>query len=58
MLYWALAFFLMAVVAAALGFGSIASASVSIAQMMFVFFLVLCVVSLILELTRGRNSRL
>jgi uncharacterized membrane protein YtjA (UPF0391 family) len=55
MLNWALAFFLVAIVAAAFGFGGIASASASIAQVIFVIFLVLFVLSLIFGLVRGRR---
>lgn len=41
MLYWAIAFFLVALAAAALGFGGIASATAGIAQILFVVFLAL-----------------
>jgi uncharacterized membrane protein YtjA (UPF0391 family) len=57
MLYWALAFFLVAIIAAAFGFGGIASASASIAQIIFVIFLVLFVLSLVFGLMRGRGPR-
>ena len=41
MLYWALVFFVVAIVAAVFGFGGIASASAGIAQILFFVFLVL-----------------
>ena len=54
MLKWALAFFLVAIVAAALGFGGIASASAEVAQILFFVFLVLFVVVLVANFARGR----
>ncbi|MBV8568237.1 MAG: DUF1328 domain-containing protein [Methylobacteriaceae bacterium] len=53
MLYWALVFFVIAIVAAALGFGGIAGAAVSIAQVIFYIALILLVVSLVMGLMRG-----
>lgn len=47
MLYWALVFFVLAIVAAAFGFGGIASAFVGIAKILFVVFLVVFVLMLI-----------
>ena len=44
MLGWALAFFILAIVAAALGFGGVAGASAGIAQILFFVFLALLVV--------------
>jgi uncharacterized membrane protein YtjA (UPF0391 family) len=49
MLYWALIFLVFALVAAAFGFGGIASASASIAQILFI---VLFVASLIFGFVR------
>jgi uncharacterized membrane protein YtjA (UPF0391 family) len=54
MLYWALIFLLVAIVAGALGFGGIAGASAGIAKILFFIFLVLLVVSLIAHVSRGR----
>ena len=54
MLYWALIFFIVALVAGALGFGGLAEASSSIAQILFYLFLVLFVISLIVGLVRRR----
>jgi uncharacterized membrane protein YtjA (UPF0391 family) len=47
MLYYALVFLLIAVVAAALGFGGIAGTATEFARVLFFVFLVLFVVSLI-----------
>jgi uncharacterized membrane protein YtjA (UPF0391 family) len=47
MLYWAMVFLVIALVAAVLGFGALAGASAWIAQVLFVLFLVLFVVSLL-----------
>ncbi|MCA0994430.1 MULTISPECIES: DUF1328 domain-containing protein [Roseobacteraceae] len=52
MLYWALLFFVVAIVAALFGFGGIASASAGIAQVLFFIFLVLFVVTLIMRFVR------
>jgi uncharacterized membrane protein YtjA (UPF0391 family) len=52
MLGWALAFFLIAIVAAVFGFGGIAAGAATIAQVLFFLFLVLFVVSLIMGLVR------
>ena len=47
MLNWAVTFFIIAVIAAVLGFTSIAGSAIDIAKVLFVVFLVLAVVSLI-----------
>jgi uncharacterized membrane protein YtjA (UPF0391 family) len=47
MLYWALTFFLVALVAAILGFGGIAIAAAGIAKLLFFIFLVLFIISLV-----------
>lgn len=47
MLSYSIAFLLIAIVAAALGFGGIAGTATGIAQVLFVVFLILFVVSLI-----------
>ena len=52
MLYWALAFFIFALVAALLGFGGIAVASAGIAKILFVVFLALFLISLVTGLVR------
>jgi len=55
MLYWALVFFIVAVIAAIFGFGNIAAGATTIAQILFVVFLVLFIVSLISGAFRGRK---
>ncbi|HBF31211.1 DUF1328 domain-containing protein [Rhizobium sp.] len=47
MLYYSLVFLVVALIAAALGFGGIAGASIGIAKILFFVFIVLFVVSLI-----------
>jgi uncharacterized membrane protein YtjA (UPF0391 family) len=56
MLYWALVFFIIAIVAAVFGFGGIAAGAESIAKVLFFLFLVVFAASLILGL-RGRGRR-
>jgi uncharacterized membrane protein YtjA (UPF0391 family) len=55
MLGWAITFFIVAIVAAALGFGGIAGSAVAIAQVLFFVFLVLFLVSLVWHLVSGRR---
>ncbi|MCC8431764.1 DUF1328 domain-containing protein [Reyranella aquatilis] len=55
MLYWALMFLVIALVAGIFGFGGIASTATGIAQILFVIALVLFVVSLLTGFVR-RNS--
>jgi uncharacterized membrane protein YtjA (UPF0391 family) len=55
MLGWALTFFVLAIIAALLGFGGIAGAAAGIAQFLFVVFLVLLVVTFIARALRGRS---
>ncbi len=52
MLYYALVFFIIALVAALFGFGGIAAGAASIAQVLFFLFLILFLGSLILGLIR------
>lgn len=47
MLYYAIVFFVIALIAAALGFGGIAGAATGIAKILFFVFLILFVASLI-----------
>ena len=56
MLYWALVFFIVSIVAAVLGFGGIAAATSGIAQILFYIFLVLFLVSLIAGLLGRRPA--
>jgi len=55
MLNWALVFLVIALIAAALGFGGIAATASGIAQILFYIFLVLFLVSLITGLIRRRR---
>jgi uncharacterized membrane protein YtjA (UPF0391 family) len=56
MLYWALVFFVVALVAALLGFGGIAIAAAGIAKLLFYIFLVVFLVTLVMGLSqRGRS---
>jgi uncharacterized membrane protein YtjA (UPF0391 family) len=57
MLRLAIAFFVIALLAALFGFGGIASASAGIAQILFFIFLVLFVLALVVGLFRGRAPR-
>ena len=54
MLGWAIAFFVVALIAAVFGFGGIASASAGIAQILFFIFLVLFIATLIMNVVRSR----
>jgi uncharacterized membrane protein YtjA (UPF0391 family) len=53
MLYYALVFLAIALIAALLGFGGVAFAAAGIAKILFYLFLVLFVVSLVVHLLRG-----
>ena len=55
MLRWSLAFFIIAIIAAVFGFGGIASGSAEIARLLFFFFLVVFIVSLVFGLLTGRK---
>ncbi|MDE3060237.1 MAG: DUF1328 domain-containing protein [Pseudomonadota bacterium] len=57
MLNWIITFFLLAVVAAILGFGGLAGTFAEIAKFLAVVFIVLFVASLIYNLVSGRNIR-
>lgn len=55
MLGWALVFLVVALIAAALGFGGIAAGAATIAQILFWIFLLLFIASLIYGLVSGRR---
>ena len=57
MLGWAIFFFLLAIVAAVLGFGGVAAMSAGIAKLLFIVFIALFILSLIVHLIRGRGPR-
>jgi uncharacterized membrane protein YtjA (UPF0391 family) len=53
MLNWAVTFLVIALIAAVLGFTSIAGAAIGIAKILFYVFLILFLVSLVSHLFRG-----
>jgi uncharacterized membrane protein YtjA (UPF0391 family) len=55
MLYWAVIFLIVAVIAAMFGFGRVASASAGVAKVLFFIFLVLFILSLFFGLL-GRTT--
>jgi len=55
MLYWAVVFLVIALVAALFGFGGIAAAAVGIAKFLFFLFVVIFVVLLVMGLMRRRS---
>lgn len=55
MLGWALVFFVLALAAAALGFGGLAGMAASIAQILFVVFLALTVLAFVVRAVQGRS---
>ena len=52
MLYWAIVFFIIALIAGIFGFGGIAATSAGIAQILFFIFLAVFVLSLILHFAK------
>jgi uncharacterized membrane protein YtjA (UPF0391 family) len=52
MLYWALMFLVVAIIAAIFGFGIAASAAAGIAKILFVIFLIGFVISLVMHVGR------
>jgi len=58
MLGWAITFLIVALVAAVLGFGGIASFAVDIARIVFVVAIILFVISSVVALIRGRSPTL
>jgi uncharacterized membrane protein YtjA (UPF0391 family) len=55
MLHYAVVFFVIALVAAVFGFGGIAAGAVEIGKILFFIFLVLAVVSFVINALRGRR---
>ena len=53
MLYWALLFFIVAIIAGVFGFGGISAAATGIAKLLFVIFLVMFAASLIVYAVHG-----
>lgn len=58
MLNWAISFLIIALVAAILGFGGIASTAVDMARVLFVVFLILALVSALLGIFTGRRPKI
>jgi uncharacterized membrane protein YtjA (UPF0391 family) len=56
LLGWALAFLVLAIIAAVFGFAILAAASAWIAKILFFIFIVVFVISLIAHLFRGRRT--
>lgn len=54
MLGWALTFLVVALIAAVLGFTTVAGAAIGIAKILFFVFLVLFLVSVVAHMVRGR----
>lgn len=54
MLYWAVVFFVIALIAAVFGFGGIAASAVGIAKILFFVFLILAIVSFVV----GRRTKI
>jgi uncharacterized membrane protein YtjA (UPF0391 family) len=54
MLYWAAIFLVIAIVAGLLGFGGVASTSAGIARVLFGVFLILFLITAILQILGGR----
>ena len=52
MLYWAAVFFIIAIIAAVFGFGTVAGGAYGIAKILFFVFLVLFIVSLLAGVVR------
>jgi uncharacterized membrane protein YtjA (UPF0391 family) len=57
MLRWALAFFIIAIIAGILGFGGIATGAADIARVCFFFFVIIFLASLVWGLVTGRSPR-
>ena len=58
MLRWALAFFVLALIAALLGFGGLAATSAEIGKFLFYIFLAVFLVTLVFGLTARRKTPL
>jgi uncharacterized membrane protein YtjA (UPF0391 family) len=54
MLWWALIFFIVSIIAAVFGFGGIAEGSATIAKVLFIIFIIIFLISLIMGLLRRR----
>lgn len=52
MLYWALVFFVVAIIAGVLGFGGVAIVAAGMAKLLFYIFLVVFLITLVMGLSR------
>ena len=57
MIGWAITFLVIALIAAALGFGGIAGTAIGIAKLIFYVAIVLFVISAVIGFMRGRTPR-
>ncbi len=55
MLYWALVFFVFALIAAIFGFGGIAAGAASISQTLFYIFVFALIISVVVNALRGKR---
>jgi len=55
MLYYALVFFIIAIIAAVFGFSGLATGAAGIAKILFVVFLVIAIATFVVNLLRGRS---
>ena len=53
MLYWAIIFFVVSIIAAVFGFGGVAAEAKGIARILFIIFIILFIISLISHFARG-----
>jgi len=58
MLRWALGFFIVALIAAFLGFGGIAGSAIGIAKILFFGFIILAAIALVAGLVSGKRPNL
>jgi uncharacterized membrane protein YtjA (UPF0391 family) len=56
MLYWAAAFFIIAIIAGLLGFGGVSAAAAGVAQILFFIFVVIFLITLIMAIGRRRSG--
>ncbi|MCH9627104.1 MAG: hypothetical protein S4CHLAM2_07380 [Chlamydiales bacterium] len=53
MLWWALVFFIVAIIAALFGFTNIAGGAMSIARILLIVFVILFIISVVMHFVRG-----
>jgi uncharacterized membrane protein YtjA (UPF0391 family) len=56
MLWWALLFFIVAIIAAIFGFGGIAAGAMSVAKILFWIFVILFIISLLWGLSKRKGK--